>query len=100
MLIALSKSARGLSVYSLFQRSGVGFSVFSNVLSSLLSEQLIKEKREDFYTITPKGFTFILMENSQLDRQEWKNVPENFLCSKLDSKFYVPSKRLFKRKAF
>lgn len=98
LLTALSKSAKGLSVYSLFQRSGVGFSIFSSTLHSLLSDQLIEEKNEDFYVVTQKGLTFILTKKSEAEFQEWKAVPERFLCSKVDSKFYVPSQRLFKRK--
>lgn len=98
ILYSLSKSAKGLSAYSLFQRSGVSFSVFSSTLSYLLSEELIVERSDDFFTITDRGLSVIVVYQKEKVHQGWKKVPERILCAKLDSKFYVPSKRLFKRK--
>lgn len=97
----LFKSSKGLDSYTLFKRSQLSFPEFTKVLFSLTDNELIIEKKDEFYVLSIKGEQETLKLVSKRSSKEWRQVPKRFVRPRLAAdEFYVPSISLLDKKTF
>jgi predicted transcriptional regulator len=97
----LMKSSRGLDAFSLFRRTKVSFTEFSKTIRELTKYDFITEIKDDFYTITKDGQTYITKANRIAKDRPWRDVPKRFLGKKIkNNDFYIPSLKLLDKKTF
>ncbi|WP_175291535.1 hypothetical protein, partial [Morganella morganii] len=97
--ILFLSSDNKLDSYSLFKRSKLAFSYFTNITQSLERDEFIKINGI-IIEITNIGREYILMNHNYFEAQEksWRKVPESMLGPKLSPGYkYVPSLRLLDR---
>ncbi|AWS55611.1 TPA: hypothetical protein SMP24_002589 [Proteus mirabilis] len=97
----LYKSAYGLDAYTIFRRLKIPFSNFSKALLSLNEKKLIKESREDFYTISTEGKLLIIKINSKNVDTAWNEIPKKYKSKNIPSNSkYIPSIHLLDKSTF
>lgn len=97
----LFKSTSGLDAFTIFRRLKVPFSNFSKALLSLNEKKLIRELREDFYSISIDGKMFIMQINSKNTETGWNEIPKKYKSQQIQNNSkYIPSIHLLDKFTF
>lgn len=95
ILTQLFKSAKGLEAFTLYRKSKLSFSVFTNNLLSLVKKNLVAELKEEFYKITPTGVAFLNLTRPVGKEPQWRKIPDKYAGESIPcNSFYVPSLKL------
>jgi hypothetical protein len=102
LLSLLFKAYGTLDSYTLFRRSKLSFSVFTESVNNLVQNQLVNEI-DNSLSLSRAGKEFVLNNNFMLStvKKPWRQVPDSFIGSKLRlEELYIPSISALDKKTF
>lgn len=103
MLLDVFKAKNKIDSFTLYKRSRLGFSDFTDTFKKLSDDGLVNEDDSERISLTNKGKEFVIKISSlgMNENQEWREVPDRFKDVSIDiHEPYIPNINLLDKNTF